>query len=368
MPRQLPFHSYKGQDPYVFISYAHKDDEKVFGIIKLIHERLFRIWYDEGIEVGANWPQMVAAKLLGSSVVLVFVSAAAAASQNCRREINYAVAQKKRMIAVYLDDSPVPEDIAMQLSVVDEVRYGNAEQTADEIAALLDPSLIGDGLSGYEKTEYKGKKKLNKWFVVSMVALVLLAGLAVYVVGSMNGWFSGKGITKQTVTTGDEGEVSITTFSDGLSMEILLKSLNSEYVYICGNKIVSSASAIKRDGSVWSIAGEPVAKGSIDKLSYFEDKEISQLVLVNQSLSDVSGIENLGKLEYLDLSGDPVADLTPLGKLSELKTLVIEKLPAGTDLSVLAGCPALKQVYVSYDMVDGIKPLVEAGIEVTVRR
>ena len=366
--RELPFDSYNGAEPYLFISYAHKDDQAVFGIIKALHEKLYRIWYDEGIEVGANWPQVIASHLKNSAAVLIFVSKNSLASQNCMREVNYGVAQKKKSIVVLLDGAQMPEDMGMQLSVAPKVAFSTAEQTAAEVAALLDDSLIGDGITGYERAAASGKKKVNVWFAVAIVALVLLAGLAVYVIGSMNGWFAGKGITKQTVKTEEGAEVSITTFSDAVTRDLLLKSLGSQYVYICGNSIVSDASVIKRDGQSWTVGGQPSARGSITDLSVFEGQDIKQLALVNQSIRDLTGLEKLAGLDYLDISGNDITDLSALAALKELTVLKIEGLPKGADLSAPAGLPSLERVYVSYDMIDSIKPLADAGIEIVVRR
>ena len=70
MSRKLPFHSYSGAEPYLFVSYAHKDEAQVFPMIRALHERRCRIWYDEGIEIGVNWPQTVAERLRDSDTAL----------------------------------------------------------------------------------------------------------------------------------------------------------------------------------------------------------------------------------------------------------------------------------------------------------
>lgn len=50
----IPFAASSGSDPYVFVSYSHQDSEKVFPIIKQLHEKGYRIWYDEGIDPGSE--------------------------------------------------------------------------------------------------------------------------------------------------------------------------------------------------------------------------------------------------------------------------------------------------------------------------
>jgi len=40
------FDAYKGSDPFLFTSYAHKDSEIVYSIINSLHDMGYNIWYD----------------------------------------------------------------------------------------------------------------------------------------------------------------------------------------------------------------------------------------------------------------------------------------------------------------------------------
>ncbi len=42
---------YEGEEPHIFISYSHADKLLVYFEIERLH-KLYRIWYDEGIEPG----------------------------------------------------------------------------------------------------------------------------------------------------------------------------------------------------------------------------------------------------------------------------------------------------------------------------
>ena len=369
MKERPPFHSYQGSEPYLFVSYAHKDDARVYPVLRALHERHYRIWYDEGIEIGANWPQTVAEHLRNASLVLVFISGQAVISQNCQREINYAVSQRKSCLVVGLDGTELPPDMAMQLSVAPRLEAGDTAATVEALAEILDESLLGDGEAGYTKDETKQKKPLNGWFIASIALTLLLLGAALGFFAYLNGWFSsGQAVRRQEIQTEAGGEVYVTSFNSALSLELLLKSLDSDCVYLCGNAIVSDASAIERTETGWAIRGEPVEAGLVDSLAPFAGLELSQLALVNESLRGLEGIEALSSLRYLDLSGNPLEDLGALKGLSQLESLRLLGLPAETDLAPLAEVPALQQVWVSYDMIDRIAPLVEAGIEVIVKQ
>ena len=67
---------YEGTQPYIFVSYAHKNDAAVLEIIGTLQSRGFRVWYDEGIEAGSEWPESIASHLERAQLVLAFLSPA----------------------------------------------------------------------------------------------------------------------------------------------------------------------------------------------------------------------------------------------------------------------------------------------------
>lgn len=114
----MPFDAYKGTKPYIFISYSHKNMREVFGIIRKLNESRYRIWYDEGIEPGNEWPEVVGKALLGSTQFLVFMSRSAANSRNVRNEINLAFSEGKNIIVVYLEKTNLTEGMKLQIGTV----------------------------------------------------------------------------------------------------------------------------------------------------------------------------------------------------------------------------------------------------------
>ena len=53
--RAPPFKAYQGDEPYIFVSYAHEDSDAVYPEIEWLRDQGFNIWYDEGISPGASW-------------------------------------------------------------------------------------------------------------------------------------------------------------------------------------------------------------------------------------------------------------------------------------------------------------------------
>ena len=57
------FNPYEGKEKYIFISYSHSDSEIIIPILEELNSNGYRIWYDDGIEWGSEWPESVAQHL-----------------------------------------------------------------------------------------------------------------------------------------------------------------------------------------------------------------------------------------------------------------------------------------------------------------
>lgn len=109
--------AYEGNEPYVFISYAHKDKEQVLPIIRNLNNRGFRIWYDGGVELGNEWPDFIAEHLARCACVLTFVSRNFGESHNCRQEFTFSQNLHKENSIVYLED-PQMLGLGLQMQLV----------------------------------------------------------------------------------------------------------------------------------------------------------------------------------------------------------------------------------------------------------
>ncbi len=108
--------TYSGDKPYIFISYAHHDSEVVFPILEALQNSGFRLWFDQGIEAGTEWPEYIAEHLGKADKVIAFMSKSAAESRNCRREINYAIELKKEPLVIYLEEVELSAGMKLQLN------------------------------------------------------------------------------------------------------------------------------------------------------------------------------------------------------------------------------------------------------------
>jgi hypothetical protein len=140
-----PFQAYRGTKPYLFASYSHRNMREVFGIIRKISDNRFRVWYDEGIEPGNEWPEEVGRALTACRLFLVFMSPEAMESRNVRNEINMATSENKAVMVVFLQPTELSEGMKLQLGTV---QFLNRHEMTDaefgaKLEQVLDPALRG---------------------------------------------------------------------------------------------------------------------------------------------------------------------------------------------------------------------------------
>lgn len=124
----LPFDAYRGPKPFLFVSYAHKDGPVVFADLKQLHSSRYRIWYDEGIDPGNEWPDEIAKALDAADFFLVFISEHSVASRNVKNEINYALNKEKPFLAVYIADVTIPPGLALRMGDIQAIMKWRMEE------------------------------------------------------------------------------------------------------------------------------------------------------------------------------------------------------------------------------------------------
>ncbi len=112
---------YEGDEQYIFVSYCHKDKAYVFPIIERLAKDGYRVWYDEGIDPGSEWPEIIAHHLNGCAACIAFITENSLNSHNCRREINFALLKKKSFLSIVLEEVHMSLGMEMQLSATQSI-------------------------------------------------------------------------------------------------------------------------------------------------------------------------------------------------------------------------------------------------------
>ena len=178
-----PFPAYKGDKPFVFVSYSHRDSASVFREISRLREQGFNIWYDEGIEVGREWREEIATAISGAKVLLYFVTPDSVTSENCRNEVNFAADEQIPIVTVYLKPTELPGGLRLTLSNRQAINRFDLSK-ADYINKLSQSLAAQTGNTLSPATA--GKKPAWRWLQITVplaVVLLLGVGFAINIVG-----------------------------------------------------------------------------------------------------------------------------------------------------------------------------------------
>lgn len=148
--------AYQGNNPYVFVSYAHKDNEKVLDLIKLLKRKMCRIWYDEGLTPGESWNDDLANHISKCECVIIIITNNSIQSQYVKSELNYAISLNKRIYPVFLEDVELPGGLAMMLGTTQYIFINNLESETNKLIDSL-PEIIFEikKTPFYEKDGYE---------------------------------------------------------------------------------------------------------------------------------------------------------------------------------------------------------------------
>lgn len=372
------FKPYEGDRPFAFISYAHLQSAEVVDTIRILHNKGWRLWYDEGIPAGSDWPANIARHMQECDCVIFFLSGSSLASPNCYSEMRTAFRLGKDILIVRLENCVPDErwteilDGRTQIPVLD-----SPEARA---AAILESGFLTPRFH-YRRFEHipreiGGLAASLTFFLIT--ALVLFA----LVSGRWNPFPEAPGTPSEPEAAAAEPETeeaSIPTvvdigeaeryfaiqFPDRLQEsairralgraegEILRENLSEiETLYFCGSLSPDSLAQVQFDADgVCRVNGAPVLLGPVSDLSVLAYAvRLRELALICEPLEDLSPLAGHVLLSRLSLSGSTVGELSALQELPSLEILNLEHTPV-SDLTPLEELQGLKTVTVSRDML-----------------
>lgn len=414
---------YIGEKPYIFVSYAHKDSEVVMRAIALLQQSGFRVWYDEGIDPGSEWPDTIEKYLERSSYFIGFISANALDSNYCKCELHTAFNERKKMLIVYLENIKLEGGLKMQLSSRQSIHWYKYESEN----AFFKKLLTASGLNDCRESENNVKTinastaaQANSNTAVELHPAAAEQNNSVEIAAKHNSneAQAAEQLKSCCGNTSDEAQ------NEHLEISILYEDADSirNYVHEHYDEMISASSiaveiaysSFAEDGDtdndrligISALWDDVNIGGKIDALcifytrtvaykifeNYIEriknlpnhlsnlrtlkidgmdyrgylsfgyyEKELRQLVLrcfINEDV--IRSISNIASLRYLDLgngSRSEIRDISPLGNLKSLRTLVI----SGTlrELSPIARLENLEELTIFSDVLSDISVLGE---------
>lgn len=106
-------HSYQGDENYVFVSYAHKDKDLVYPLIRTMQENGYNVWFDEDITPASEFTEYIAENLLRSAFFIAMITPQYLASHYCRHELSFACNLNKKRLLIYLEEVTLTPGLQM---------------------------------------------------------------------------------------------------------------------------------------------------------------------------------------------------------------------------------------------------------------
>lgn len=182
MIRPIP---YRGKEEYIFVSYSHKDSDKVWPIIQRMMDDGYRVWYDDGIDPGTEWDENIASHVSGCGYFIAFFSENYLASNNCKDELNFSRDQGKPQLLIYLEDVELPHGMAMRLGRNQAIFHNRYANENEFFAKLYEAQGIGhfhesnqflriekEPEQTFVKESVTKQKKKILWPIVAAVLLI----------------------------------------------------------------------------------------------------------------------------------------------------------------------------------------------------
>ncbi len=366
------FKPYEGSRPFVFISYAHRQSDAVLDTIRILHEKGWRLWYDEGIPAGSDWPTNIARHMQSCERVIFFISARALESHNCYSEMKAAVRQEKPILLVRLEDTAPDRKW-------DGILAGRPEISLMETAGERADAILCSGF--LPRRLHRSFTELVPWRALGLIASLLFFLAAACALGALTTgrWspHTAPGLPTETpvppltespvpiVELGEAERFFAVSFPDKQQERAIRRALDipSDEIYrwqiaeipelyFCGNLTADSKASVSFDADgTCRVNGAPVILGQVSDLRLIDSmSKLERLALICQPLDDLSGLNGHLLLQELSLAGSGVDDLSALKELPSLETLHLEHTDV-RDLTPLEALPCLKTVTVSRDML-----------------
>ncbi len=167
----------------MFVCYSHREEQRIEAEIAALSARGVRINYDEGIDPGHTWPDHLAEAIETCCAFLIFISKYSIASDDCRRELTFALTKKRPVVAVHLDDIELPSAMRLQLGdrqAIIRSRFTEAEYRQRLTAAMLTyqnaaPPLEADADGLYALIERTSNRRRRRRLLLASI----LGGVAI---------------------------------------------------------------------------------------------------------------------------------------------------------------------------------------------
>lgn len=107
--------AYRGIRPYAFMSYSHRDEDRILKLVEKLQSVGCNIWYDAEILPAEEWAERIGEKIASASIFFLVISKNSIESQYVKKELSFAISKDIPILTFYLEDVELSNGLAMQL-------------------------------------------------------------------------------------------------------------------------------------------------------------------------------------------------------------------------------------------------------------
>ena len=311
--------SYQGNaKPYVLALFHETDGPQVTPVLEELEQRGLTICYPKNL----RHPKSVIRR---TCTVIAFLSAQSVNDHLFERALLFAKALEVPLVSVKLDHTPLQDS-------VNNLLFASNMIFADRYAT---PPLLADRILTAESLMHP---KLTKAQIEAarLMALLLIAGTIVILAAA--GFFIYQRISAAQQAQSQQAEPPDIAglLSSGMTEEDLL---NIRTLILVGDNMINpyklryyrdwseAVSKMEIDGeTVWSIDGKQIPRGTAKDISLIgRMSNLQDLILLNQSVTDLSPIQSLKNLAYVEIVDCPVDSIAALSGMSVLRGITLEQ-------------------------------------------
>lgn len=322
----MEFKPYSGNGkPFVYAMFAPEDSEYVMKVLLALRDKGYEVW------PSTRFDKM---RIKKSALVLLLLSPAALENYEVNRTITYAVQMNNPLLVVHI--APVSLTPAQRLLL--NTQQGILRHDCASEEAFLDKLVFSTLMRNLQVTT--AQKRAASWTTWGLSGVILLTVAFTVVLATQVG-----------AKVSEDSLLAKLGYSGRMS--------DIEHVYLYGESVDEQRSDTsfigteidyenhQKNPAVFFHGNESTAHfGSIEGVSDFSQlKNLKELTVAANLITDASPLWALRNLEYLDLTGNPIRDISGIENLSRLKELCI----SGTqivDIAPLVDCRSLKKVFV----------------------
>ena len=334
----------KNEKPFVYAVFSDRDSEQALSVLKKISDDDIYFWYSP------QFSKKEIKRIEAAYSCVILISNDSIHDEKVRRCIEYAVQYNKKILCIYLEQTPLNPGLELLLNALQSI--DKSSFSSEE--AFLERLKSAEVFSGMEITpaqkRFAKRRALGSVFIPIASAVVIFFAVVVPLLIApatlaANGALSKVGF----------GNLSLAELAEVEELKVVgTQSIDQEYYanYIDETKeVVTGHLGTKPAGDISDISDFALLKNArwiafeanqvSDISSLYKIKTLECLTLNCNPIKSIEGIEALQNLREVNLAHTEISDISPLFQIPSLECVCI----ANTYVNSIDGIENLSHLF-----------------------